>query len=355
MNVGLIGCGRISHVHMKAYKAIDKIRVVAVSDVDVNKAKAFANLYKIEKVCSDYREFLDIKDLDFVDICTPTGTHETIVCEAARGGVNVLVEKPMGRNSKECEEMITEARKHGTQICVCHNQLFYPSVRLLKSIADSKDFNLIAFRTFHRENFEWLKTHGLAQPWNVDPEHGGILWEVGTHLAYLQLNFLNDVSEVYALGAKAKYRVWDDFMVLLRTPSQRWGIMEISWVAKESEMFYEIVSSDGRRVQAFIPHNYVIERAQESAADVTGVARNFLTDLKRLYRKWAKFTVDQFKKPLSGHFELITGYVNSLEKGLPAPITGEDGRNAVKLLECIQESLDMQRPTNINLWKSSLS
>lgn len=350
MNVGLVGCGRISHIHMKAYKAMNKIKVVAVSDVDINKAKAFANLYKIERVYPDYKELLDIKDLGFVDVCTPTGTHESIVCEAARAGKNVLVEKPMGRNSEECERMITEARKYGTQICVCHNQLFYPYVQRLKSIADSKDFNLITFRTSHRENFEWLKAHGLAQPWNVSPDHGGILWEVGTHLAYLQLNFLNDISEVYALGIKAKYQVWDDFVVLLRTLSQRWGIIEISWVAKESEMFYEVVSSDGRRVQAFLPHGYVIERAQESAADVAGVMRNLLTDLKRLYMKWVKFAADQIKQPNLGHPDLISAYIKSLEENAPPPVTGEDGRNTIKLLECIEESLNEHKPVKYAKW-----
>ncbi|MCW4007346.1 MAG: Gfo/Idh/MocA family oxidoreductase [Candidatus Bathyarchaeota archaeon] len=351
MNVGLIGCGRISRIHMNAYRKLSNVKVVAVSDVDVNRAKAFANLCKIEKFTSDYRELFDIKDLDFVDICTPTATHESIVCEAAKAGINVLVEKPMGRNSAECERMITEAKKHGTQICVSHNQLFYPYVTRLKSIANSKDFNLFAFRTFHRENFEWLKAHGLAQPWNVLSEHGGILWEVGTHLAYLQLNFLTDIREVYAIGTKAKYAVWDDFAVLLRTSSGRFGIMEISWIAQESEIFYEIISADGRRVQAFLPHGHIVERVQSSPANVVEVAQNFLTDLKRLSRKWAKFTVDQVKRPTSGHFELISRYIDCLKKGLPPPVTGEDGRNAIRLLECIQDSLDKAEPVNVNLLK----
>jgi len=350
MNVGLIGCGRVANIHMGAYKAMSRVNVVAVSDVDINRAKAFAETYKIGKVFSDYRKLFEIKDIGFVDICTPTSTHKSIVCEAAKAGINVLVEKPLGRDSKECERMIEESRKHGTKICVCHNQLFYPYVRRLKTIADSKDFDMISFRTSHRENFEWLKDHGLAQPWNVSPEHGGILWEVGTHLAYLQLDFLKDIKEVYALGTKAKYSVWDDFIVLLRTSSRRWGIMEISWVAKESEIVYEIYSFDGRRVQTFLPHGYIIERMQESPANVVGVACNFLTDLKRLYRKWAKFAVDQIKKPQSGHFDLIRAYIESLEKNSSPPVTGEDGRNTIKLLECIEESLNEGRPISVTLW-----
>lgn len=350
MNVGLIGCGRVAHIHMKAYQAIKNAKVAAVADADINKAKAFAKTYKIEKVFSDYKELFELKDLCFVDICTPTATHEPIVCETAKAGINALVEKPLGRNSQECERIVETARKHGIKVCVCHNQLFYPHVRLLKAIANSEDFKLMSFKTLHRENFEWLLSHGLAQPWNISPEHGGILWEVGTHLAYLQLHFLKDIEEVYALGNKAKYSVWDDFTVLLRTSSERFGIIEISWIAKESEIVYEIIGSDGRRVQTFLPHGYIVERTQEPPASFVGVMRAFCTDLKRLYIKWAKFAVDQFKKPESGHIGLISSYIENLKKGVQPPVTAEDGRNAIKLLECIEESLRSHRPVTYSAW-----
>ena len=350
MKVGLIGCGRVAHIHMGVYKAMKKVNVVAVVDADINRAKVFAEPYKIDKVFSNYMDLFEVKDLDFVDVCTPTSTHESIVRDAAKSGLNVLVEKPLGRNSEECERMVVESRKHGTKLCVCHNQLFFPHVRHLKSIADSEDFNLTSFRTSHRENFEWLIAHGLAQPWNVSPDHGGILWEVGTHLAYLQLHFLKDIQEVYALGIKAKYPVWDDFVVLLRTSSFRWGIMEISWVAQESEIMYEIIDSNGKRLQTFLPHGYIIERMQESPASVAGVVCSFLSDVKRLYRKWAKFAADQIKKPQFGHVGLISSFIESIKEGSPPPVTGEHGRNTVKLLECIEESLNERTPVTYQAW-----
>jgi predicted dehydrogenase len=351
MKVGLIGCGRVAHIHMNAYNALKNVSVVAVSDSDLNKAKAFAEPYKIGKTFSNYADLLEMKDLDFVDVCTPTSTHGEIVCEAAKSGVNVFMEKPMGRNSKECERMIEESKKHGIKLCVSHNQLFFPYIKQLKSIADSEGFNLTSFRTSHRENFEWLKAHGLAQPWNVSPEHGGILWEVGTHLAYVQLHFLNDdVREVYAIGAKAKYSVWDDFIVLLRTSSERWGIMEISWVAQESEIVYEIASSAGRRVQTYLFHGYTIDRMEKKAANWVGVLHNYVTDQKRLYTKWKKFLANQVKKPSLGHFGLISAYVDSIEKGSAPPVTGEDGRNAIRLLECIDQSLKEQKPVCYSSW-----
>lgn len=350
MKVGLIGCGRVANVHVRAYKAMNNVSLVAVLDADANRAKAFAESYKIDKAFSSYRDLFEVKDLDFVDVCTPTSTHESIVRDAAKSGISVLLEKPMGRNSIECERMIEEARKHGTRLCVCHNQLFYPFVRHLKSVADSEGFDLTSFRTFHKENFQFLKAHGLAHDWNLTPENGGILWEVGCHLAYLQLHFLKDIEEVYALGVKAKYQVWDDFMVLLRTSSQRYGIMEISWVAQEPEMVYEVIGSSGRRVQAFLPHGYVIERMQNSLGSAADVARSWFSDQRRLFTKWWKFAKDQVEKPQSGHFGLIRSYVESLEKGSASPVTGEDGRNAVRLLECIEESLKERKPVEYSSW-----
>jgi predicted dehydrogenase len=321
-----------------------------MSDTDVNRAKAFAEPYKIDKVFSNYLDLLEIKDLDFVDVCTPTSTHESIVCNAAKSGINALMEKPMARNSKECEKMIEESRKHGTKLCICHNQLFYPYVRQLKKMADSEGFGLTYFRTRVRENFEFLKAHGLAHAWNISPEHGGILWEVGSHLGYLQLHFLKDIREVYALGVKAKYQVWDDFMVLLRTSSERYGIIEVSWISQEPEMMYEVVGSNGGRVQAFLPHGYIIERMQNSLGNAGDVVRSFFSDEKRVFTKWNKFLKDQVKKPQQGHVDLISSYVESLEKGSPSPVTGEDGRNAIRLLECIEESLKERRAVNYSGW-----
>ncbi|MFX0095734.1 MAG: Gfo/Idh/MocA family protein, partial [Candidatus Hodarchaeota archaeon] len=255
------------------------------------------------------------------------------------------------RNSKECERMIEESRRHQTKLCVSHSFLFFPYVRRLKSIADSEGFNLTSFRTSHKENFEWLKAHALAQSWNVSPEHGGILWEVGTHLAYLQTHFLkNDIKEVYALGSKSKYPVWDDFIVLLRTSSERWGIMEISWTAQESEIVYEITNSEGRAVQTHLFHGYTIEKTEKKAGNWAGVLHNYFTDQKRLFTKWKKFLVDQVKTLPSGHFGLISSYVENLEKGNPPPVTGEDGRNAIRLLECIDESLTEKKSVSFSSW-----
>jgi predicted dehydrogenase len=79
---------------------------------------------------------------------------------------------------------------------------------------------------------------------------------------------------------------------------------------------------------------------QYPPADLRGILQNLFTDFKRLSRKWWKFAKDQIKKPQLGHTDLIRTYIQSLKNGHVPPVTGEDGRNAVRLLECIEESLE---------------
>ena len=91
MDVGLVGCGRVSEIHMNAYKNIPEANVIAVSDINIDRAKEFAQKYGIKRIYNDALKLFEIKDLDFVDICTPITTHAKLACEAAKHGQNARV------------------------------------------------------------------------------------------------------------------------------------------------------------------------------------------------------------------------------------------------------------------------
>jgi len=349
MKIGLIGCGRVAGIHMHAYASIHGAEVVAVADIDIERAKAFAKTYRISKAYRDHSDLLEMKDLDFVDICTPTSTHPSIACDAARSGRDILLEKPMALNTSDCERMISESEKNGVRFCVCHNQLFAPSVMQARSLVGSESFDLTSFKTVHKENFELLRAMGLANDWNVTAEQKGVLWEVGCHHAYLQLHFLPNISEVYAMGSKVRYPVYDEFTVLLRTPNRQYGVMDISWLATEAEMTYEFCGSDGRRVQIDLDHEYLTEKSQRPPYSIGDAVRGAYVDEKRVLKKWMQFGVNYLRKrKMLSHVNLIGNFVESLEKDDPPPVSPEDGRNAIRLLECIEKSLDEKRPVPVS-------
>jgi len=334
MKVGLIGCGQVSNGHMAVYKSIKDAKVVAVADVSPKKARTFANKHGISKVFTDHVNLLEIKDLDFVDICTPPSTHARIACDAAKFGHNVLLEKPMALSASECERIIHESKKHGVSLCVCHNQIFFPSIRRAKLMVDLQRYDLVSFRTSVKQS-----PHIYGYPsWNMSPEEKGILWEAGCHPAYLQLHFLKNITEVYAVGSKIKYPVYDEFSVLLRSSSQSYGIIEVSWVTEGSEKIYEINSADGKRAWPQVDGDYhsILELEKP---EVRGAV---YSEIKRIFRYIlrSRHGMDSHLGYFIGHFYLIKKYMKSLKDGSLPPVQPEEGKKTIRLLECIEQSLN---------------
>lgn len=343
MKVGILGCGGIAPVHLGVYKSLKDVEVTSLCDLNIEKAKNLAAKFRVKKIYNNYWDMFDKENLDLVDICTPVSTHAQIACDAAKVIPAILLEKPMALTTAECDNIIKEVKKHGSKLCVGHSQIFSPHIIKAKSMVDSGLFNLYCFSTLQKESFEILHRYNLAPTWNVSPEQRGIIWEVCCHLAYLQLHFLPDIKEVYAVGSKVKYPVYDDFAVLFRTSGQRFGIIELSWLSQETETIYELRDIKGRRVQIHWEFDYSLEKLEEPPFTVRKVIKNIWTDEKRILQKWFRFAICYFRKrKLLPTFNLIGSYIEAIKKDLPPPVLPEEGKNTIKLLECIEKSLEEQ-------------
>ena len=98
IKIAIIGCGGIARVaHMKQYmKLTEDYEIVAACDVLSDRAEQFAKDFGIPAFYTDYKQMLDIEELDAVDICTPNYLHSIIAVEALNRGLNVLCENADG-------------------------------------------------------------------------------------------------------------------------------------------------------------------------------------------------------------------------------------------------------------------
>ncbi|MCD6240835.1 Gfo/Idh/MocA family oxidoreductase [Candidatus Bathyarchaeota archaeon] len=343
MNVGLVGCGRVSEIHMNAYRNIPEAKVVAVSDINLERAKAFAQKHKIEKVYNDSSKLFELRDLDFVDICTPISTHAKLACEAAKYGHNIFLEKPMARSSRECNHIIHEVTKNKVKLCICHNQLFLPTVLQVRKMVDSGDFPLAYFKVSVRESAELIG----APSWIMTPEQGGALWETGAHAAYLQLHFLKNIEKVWAIGGKIENPVYDHFIIMLTNSNKTVGVIEISWLAKKEEEKFEFISTKGRKIE-ILNYNFFLEYQEKPEKNLL---QGYYRDQKQIIKKWAKFFLTNIRnRRLIGcvpQYILITKFMESLKNNTEPPVTPEDGRKTVRLLEYIEESLNKNEPVKV--------
>ena len=106
----IVGTGGMGRGHI-SYAGT---RVVAMCDVD--KKNLQLGLDKVEKgvkAFSDYRELIQLPEVDIVHVATPPHWHGIIAADAARAGKDVWCEKPMTRTIGEGKRLVEAVQQHG--------------------------------------------------------------------------------------------------------------------------------------------------------------------------------------------------------------------------------------------------
>jgi hypothetical protein len=90
-------------------------KLIAIADVDQERAKKAREKHPNVPFYSDYRVMLDKhdKDIDGVVVSTPDHTHACIALDAIQRGKHVYVQKPLARTFDECQVLLEAAKYHG--------------------------------------------------------------------------------------------------------------------------------------------------------------------------------------------------------------------------------------------------
>jgi predicted dehydrogenase len=123
--------------HLPGYAAYPRANVVAICDVEVERARAMAHKFGIPRVYAGHRELLADPDVEMVDVCTPTHTHLPLSAAALEAGKDVLCEKPLAERAADAFEIARLARERGRRTKLGFTFRYSPAVRQLHEwIAD---------------------------------------------------------------------------------------------------------------------------------------------------------------------------------------------------------------------------
>lgn len=179
MRVGVIGLGDISKVHIPIIETCENIQLVAVSDKDLNQWFDNPDMHFYE----DYKEMLDQEDLDSVHICLPHHLHAPVTMECIQRGIHVFLEKPMGINLKEVQELVDLEKMHPQikmNLCL-QNRLNNTSIHM-KKIVESGDYGRIIGM---KGLVAWHRTREYydLKPWRgrMDLSGGGVMINQSIH------------------------------------------------------------------------------------------------------------------------------------------------------------------------------
>jgi len=337
LRVAIVGCGQIANSHLLALRKISCCEPVSICDINLERARKIAERYKIPHIYGELSDMLAQEQCDVVHVLTPPQFHAALSIQAMDKGSHVLVEKPMAVSIEEADKMIASANKNNVKLSVCHNFLFYPCVQ--EAIALYQEGllgKLVGVELFFSAKSYISDVIKSGHEWLYDLP-GGVFGESLPHALYLELAFLKDVEKVSVLKK-------------VIAPELPLGDLKVMLDAHNSYGSFTISHSvDGPTTLAVYGTEMIAVSLLETLTLLKIKAKVPGTRLARAYTNISpsiqllKSTLSAGKRILMGytpiHEALIRAFYNSIQNGSNLPVSPEEGRKVVKLMEITADQI----------------
>lgn len=136
VGVAVIGTGLLGARHARVYTEIPNAQLVAVADIQAERAKAVADKHGAAWY-TDYHELLKNPAVQAVSVATPDHLHRDAVVACLQAGKHVLTEKPLATQMADAEAMLQAARGTGLTFMVNFSQRFVPEYAWIKRMVEA--------------------------------------------------------------------------------------------------------------------------------------------------------------------------------------------------------------------------
>src|SRR5437868_12682289 len=107
LTVAVIGTGGIARdQHLPAWVRVPEVKIAAVADSSAASLAAVQAEFGIDRRVGDYRELLDDRSINVIDVCVPSALHAEVTIAALNAGKHVLCEKPMSTSRADAAAIL---------------------------------------------------------------------------------------------------------------------------------------------------------------------------------------------------------------------------------------------------------
>lgn len=271
--VAVIGCGFFAQNHLNSWKdlAPEGADLVAVCDLDADKAKAAAERFAVPRWYTDPETMLSAERLGLVDIITRMETHEELVGRAIAHRIPTIVQKPFAPDLAGCIAMTEAAEAAGVFLAIHENFRFQKPMREAAKVLRSGAIGEASWaRISFRTGYDIYK----GQPYLLKEKRLAIS-DLGVHVLDLARFFL---GEVVHLSAEAQWRKEgalgeDTATMLLRHEGGAVSVVECTYGSRrQPDPFPEtMVEIEGTRGGIALKAGYVMEVSSDGAFSTVDV------------------------------------------------------------------------------------
>ncbi len=319
--VAVIGVGSMGKNHARVYSELPEAELVAVVDADLKTAEAVATNHGVHAY-TDIGEMLKKEKPEAVSIAVPTALHTQMGLTALEAGAHVLMEKPIAATVEEGRRLIDKASQMKRQLMVGHIVRFNPAMQALKKKLQEGALGRI-FQIFCRR----------AGTFPARIRDVGVVIDLAPHDVDI-MRFLTglDPLRVYAETERHIHTDHEDLVWgLLRFPDGVVGSLEINWLTPTKIREVLVLGEHGLfRVDDLTQDLYFYENDQAKSVQWTaletikGVSEGSMT----------RYPLQRYE-PLKAELQ---GFLHAVQSGIPVPVSGEDGLEALRLALALVES-----------------
>jgi UDP-N-acetylglucosamine 3-dehydrogenase len=324
--VAVIGVGSMGSNHVRVFRDLDNVDLVAVADRDVKTTEAIAGRYGV-RAYADFQEMIDRERPHAVTVAVPTSAHYSVAKCALERGCHVLVEKPIAATLEEAQQLVA-VRPKARVLMVGHIERFNPAVIELKRRLANGELG----RIFQIQARRW----GPFPPRIRDV---GIVIDLATHdLDIMRYLSNSEAIHVYAQTNRALKNASEDMVTgVIRFKDDMLGLVDINWLTPTKIRELTVTGDLGMfRVDYLTQDLYFFQNSEanriswEALSVIRGVSEGTMT----------RFPISK-KEPLRAELE---AFIAAVEGRIDDVVSGEDGLTALALALALIESSAQGKP-----------
>jgi predicted dehydrogenase len=351
LRTGLVGCGKVAHLHAAALQSLPESEFVAICARTHEKANPFAEKYRVAPY-TGLEEMIAQSGVQAICVCTPHPEHAGPTVTAACAGVHVLVEKPLASSLAGCDAMLQAARAGKAILGTISQRRFYPPCRRIRLAIDGGRLGKPVLGT--ATMFNWRdEAYYRSDPWRGSwkKEGGGVLVNQSPHQLDLLLWYMGEVEEVFGYWSNLNHpyiEVDDTAIAVVRFKGGGLGNIVVS--NSQNPAIHGRVSVHGSNGASVGVQTESGAMFVAGMSGITEPAFNHLWTIpseEKLLAQWKVEDSDLFKSvdPAGYFIRLqIEDFLRAILDQRPPAVTGEDGRRTVELFTAIYRSTRDRRP-----------
>ena len=327
----IVGIGSLAEGSiLPAFANARRSRVTGIVSGDIAKARETAAQYGVpERGVYTYDTFdriADNPDIDAVYIVLPNNLHAEYTIRAHKAGKHVLVEKPMANTVADCDAMIAAASAAGKQLLVAYRLRYEPFTQAMVKMARDKEFGDI-----RALGCEAGFNIGNPAQWRLSKATagGGSMMDIG----------------IYAVSA-ARYLSGEE--PILVNATEHTDKSDPRFKEVEDTIHFHMEFPSGVIASCISSYTTNLNRFRVYAQRGSFEMEPAWNSSNLRLRVMRGNIVEQRYLPQRDHFALMMDHLAQSAAANTAPLTdGADGRNDMRVIEAVYESVRTGRPVKL--------